>query len=84
MVPTAGAMPLFQIPVVTVPTVVNDEVTTVLFKMVLVNVPASAVTVELVPNAMAVPLTVKVEFDKLEFGIADVINEPELTDKPVP
>ena len=48
------------------------------------QMPASAVTVELVPNAMAVPLTVKVEFDKLEFGIADVINEPELTDKPVP
>ena len=41
-----------------VPTVVSEDVTTVEFKVVPVNVPAAAVTVPPVPSVIAVPLMV--------------------------
>ena len=61
---------------VSVPTDVNDDVTTVEFNVVPVSVPAAAVTVMLVDPSKAVPLMVLPGL-KVEADVALPLNAPE-------
>jgi hypothetical protein len=68
------------IPGVPNPTLVNEELTTVEFKVTPVRVPAAAVTVPEAPNEIAVPFTVTEELVNPALGMVETepITPPEV------
>jgi hypothetical protein len=75
---TRGSMREFHVPAVTVPTLVRDDETTVLFSVVPVKVPAAAVTVPDPPKEIEVPLTVNELFARFALAIAVPFQVPEV------